>query len=388
MATEPNVDSVSALRDWLLAPESRELDGAALIDTLVKRLDALGLKLVRVNTSLPTLHPEVLVRNVRWDRVSGVETITRPHEIMRSSAFLGSPVEAIYRGAERIRCRLSEISELPYPQLAEIKAMGATDYLIVPLPFGGPRRSYISFATEAPGGFTDADLATLDALLPALRLRLELESTEYATESLLHVYLGKSAAERVLAGGVRRGEGQEIEAAIWFCDLRGFTQLGDRVPGAELVAMLDRYFECIATPLEENRGEILKFIGDAVLAIFPVGEGGAFGPCRRALAAARQALAGLEQLAASLDQPLRMGVGLHVGKVMYGNIGARGRLDFTVIGASVNEVSRVESMCKELGRSLLMTGRFVEAGRIENAVSVGSHTLRGVSRPQELFTVR
>jgi adenylate cyclase len=177
---------------------------------------------------------------------------------------------------------------------------------------------------------------------------------------------------------------------IWFCDLRGFTQLGDSMPPGELVALLDRYFECVAGPIEDAGGEILKFVGDAVLAVFPCEEApGAV--AERALAGARAALAALADFSAlqKLEQKpeLHMGVSLHVGEVFYGNIGGRARLDFTVIGAAVNEAARVESLCKEFGVPLLTTRRFSEAVGRQNLVSVGSRQLRGVREVEELFTL-
>jgi adenylate cyclase len=198
---------------------------------------------------------------------------------------------------------------------------------------------------------------------------------------LLDVYLGQNAAERVLSGGFRRGSGQLLTAAIWYCDLRGFTSLSDRLPTREVVPLLDRYFETVAGPVVARGGEILKFIGDAVLAVFPTGPEGPRSACERALAAAEESLRVVADL-----RPLSIGVGLHLGEVMYGNIGARERLDFTVIGAAVNEVCRVESLCKELSVPLLMTGRFAEQLAHQGCVPLGLHALKGVAEPQPVFT--
>lgn len=239
------------------------------------------------------------------------------------------------------------------------------------------RPPWMAFATARAGGFTDTQLAELTGLVPLLGLHAQLAMAHIATRSLLEVYLGANAAKQVLAGQFRRGTGTALSAAVFFCDLRGFTKLGDSLPPKELVALLDGYFEAIAGPIEANGGEILKMIGDAALAVFPANR------CADALAAAEGALAAISTL-----PPLKIGVALHLGEVVYGNIGGRRRLDFTVIGATVNEVCRVESLCKELGAPLLMTQAFVDAlGGAATTVELGAHPLRGVAAPQPIHTL-
>jgi adenylate cyclase len=258
----------------------------------------------------------------------------------------------------------------------------------MPLVFSDGRRSSFSCATDRPGGFTENDLELLEETALPLALRVELASAHIATSTLLNVYLGPNAAKRVLTGAFRRGGGELVEAVIWYCDLRGFTTLVDARPVADVVPILDRYFESVAGPVSDNGGEILKFIGDAMLAVFriepnmPTDE-----PCARALAAAETALAALGELNATLGTSLTIGVALHVGEVMYGNIGARDRLDFTVIGRAVNEACRVEALCKELRVALLVTSSFAAAHPASGVVSLGDYTLRGVARPHELFTL-
>jgi adenylate cyclase len=190
----------------------------------------------------------------------------------------------------------------------------------------------------------------------------------------------------VLGGQFRRGTGTELEAALWFCDLRGFTELSDRLPARAVVGVLDRYFESVATPIEEQGGEILKFIGDAILAVFPIGDEGPGPACHRALAAAEAVLARVEAASRTEAEPIALGIALHTGRVMYGNIGGLTRLDFTVIGASVNELCRVEAMCKSLGEPLLMTAAFAAALGDVELRSLGHHALKGVAKPQEILT--
>jgi adenylate cyclase len=213
----------------------------------------------------------------------------------------------------------------------------------------------------------------------------------HGLRSLLEVYLGKNAAQQVLTGSFRRGAGQLLSAAIWFCDLRGFTAFSDARPATEVVATLDRYFETVGGAVEAEGGEILKFIGDAMMAVFPVAEAGPGESCRKALAAASRALAGLEQLNADRSargqDELRVGIALHLGDVMFGNIGARSRLDFTIIGHSVNEAARLESLSKELHVPLVLSGTFVRAAGMTDAKLLGMYQLRGVRAAQEVFTL-
>ena len=346
--------------------------------------------LFRASTSVQALHPEVYVRNVIWTRGEGCRVILREHEILNNAAYSQSPIVRIHAGDPVVRCDLRGPEEtIPYPLCRELRREGCTDYLAYPLPMAS-RLSYVSFATQEPSGFSAAQLAVIDGSLGELSRNLEVEYLRYALESLISVYLGPNAASRVLAGAFRRGTGESLRAAIWTCDLRGFTTLADSRPPTEMVRILDRYFDAVGESIETNGGEILKFIGDAVLAVFPAGDdpGGA---CTRALAAAEQGIAGLKVVSdasvATQGPALELGIALHFGEVFYGNIGAARRLDFTVIGAAVNEVSRVEPLCKVLHTPLLVTDAFRALVPAAPLVSKGSHALRGASQPRELFTL-
>ncbi|MBM4358455.1 MAG: adenylate/guanylate cyclase domain-containing protein [Deltaproteobacteria bacterium] len=373
------------LTRWLLEPAIRQLPLPLLLDALGTRLARSGIRVERLRTSATTKHPEIFVRAILWRAGVGTEMLDRPRTFTQSPAFLESPVARIRSGAERVRCRLQgPDADLSFPLCQELAAEGLTDYVIFPLVFASGERTYASFATDAPSGFSEEALAVFEALLPALSVRVELESQRFALDSLLRVYLGNNAAERVLAGSFLRGTGQPIEAAVWFCDMRGFTSLADQRPAGEMVRILDRFFEAVAGPIAQHGGEILKFVGDAVLAIFPVGREGPADACAKAFTAARVALEGVRALAGKDGLPdLELGIALHLGEVMYGNIGARERLDFTVIGAVVNEVCRVEGLCRTLG-PILMTADFARwcPHPVE---SRGAHALKGVGEPRALF---
>lgn len=382
-------DKLTSVESWLLAPELYRLSIGEFVTALAERLRADGIQIVRISTSLRTKHPELFSINPVWSLEDGCVLHQRANVVIDTAYFVDSPVAELYKGGGPIRCSLrGPTADLRYPVCRDLAREGCTDYLVLPLEMVSGQRSFMSFATDCATGFSDAELARLIAMGPAIAPRIEIEAAYYAMRCLLEVYLGKNAAARVMAGKFKRGGGESMRAAIWTCDLRGFTKMADRLPAAEVVATLDRFFQRVAGPIDSYGGEVLKFIGDAVLAIFPIGTDDAEAVCRHALAAARAALSGIAELnRESGSHPLELGIALHVGEVMYGNIGARERLDFTVIGAAVNEVCRVESLCKSLGVPLLSTAAFVGMCPDPGWRSLGRHELRGVSEPQELYTV-
>jgi adenylate cyclase len=242
----------------------------------------------------------------------------------------------------------------------------------------------VSWTTDRAGGFTDLDIWFLADLVPLLALRLEIEAARFEAGVLLATYLGAEAARRVLAGDIRRGEGRTIRAALWYSDLRGFTALADR---SNVIAVLNRYFECAVGAVEAEGGEILKFIGDAVLAIFPA-DADAGTACAAALRAAYDADRRLavenESRRTAGQAALAQTVALHLGDVTFGNIGGPDRLDFTVIGAAVNELARLEELAPALGDTIVASGSFAAACPCP-LLARGRHRLRGVADPIEVF---
>ena len=279
--------------------------------------------------------------------------------------------------------------------LADLRAIGATDYLVRPLDFSTVRRSFAAFAVDRPGGFTDRELARLDALVPVLALRFETAMQRQLLDNLLSLYLGRDAARRVASGSVHRGDGKVMRAALLSCDMRGFTRLTDRAPAGEVIALLDAYLDAVTLAVHGAGGEVLKFMGDGLLAIFAADEGTGLGTagrdaCHRALDAAHAATAAIEVIepvpAAFGQGGLRVCFALNYGDVVYGNIGSTERLDFTVIGPAVNEIARIESLCKVLERPLLASSAFAEALEAPGLLrSLGRHMLRGRLEPTEIF---
>jgi adenylate cyclase len=375
---------------WLLAegryiPRTREL-----IEALCQRLVEAGMPLWRIVLSIRTIHPQILSTVYYWLRDADSVVINRGHDIVADPIYLNSPFKVIHDGAGALRRRLAELdSPLDYPVLEELKTQGGTDYVAMPLTFTNGTVNAVSWASDAPGGFRVEDLKRIDALLPILALILEVQNQRRTALALLDTYLGHRVGERILGGEVTRGSGQTIHAVIWSSDLRGFTQLSHALPLEELIAMLNDYFERMVAAIQAHGGEVLKFIGDGLLAIFPLGDAAFQNYVARtalnAAAAAERAVDELNRARVAAGKPaIRYGVALHIGDFMFGNIGAPDRLDFTVVGPAVNLTARLEALTVQLERRLLVSAAFARAaGR--PLISLGRFPLRGFDEPQEVF---
>jgi adenylate cyclase len=379
--------NIQPVVDWLIegARPSR-LPREVLLDTC-RRTVAAGLSLHRVGVFVRTLHPNLLGRAFIWRADKGaVEMTEAGHDLLESEAFLKSPIRVVFNEHVEVRRRLADPAcPIDFPILEDLRRDGTTDFIAAPLRFVNGEVHAASFATRRPGGFRDEDLAALRRLLAPFTRMVEIYGYMQKARNILDAYLGPSAGEKVLAGQIKRGDSQDINAVIWFCDLRDSTPLAESMSRRAYLALLNDYFECLLGPVLEQHGQVLRFIGDAALAIFPVGERPAEA-CAKALAAARAALARLEKLNENRERPLRCGIGLHLGELTYGNIGTPTRIEFTVVGAAANEAARIEGLCKVLEADLLVSERVArqlpEAWR-----SLGSHTLRGVGDKMELFTL-
>jgi adenylate cyclase len=379
--------NIQPVVDWLIggarpARQPREV----LLDTC-RRTVAAGLPIHRVGVFVRTLHPNLLGRAFIWQADKGaVEMTEAAHDLLESEAFLRSPIRVVFNEHVEVRRRLADAAcPIDFPILEDLRRDGATDFVAAPLRFVNGEVHAASFATRRPGGFRDEELAALRRLLAPFTRMVEIYGNMQKARNILDAYLGSSAGEKVLAGQIKRGDSQDINAVIWFCDLRDSTPLAESMTRRAYLALLNDYFECVLGPVLEHHGEVLRFIGDAALAIFPVGERPAEA-CAKALAAARAALARMEKLNKNRERPLRCGIGLHLGELTYGNIGTPTRIEFTVVGAAANEAARIEGLCRVLDADLLVSERVAhvlpEAWR-----SLGSHTLRGVGDKMELFTL-
>jgi adenylate cyclase len=257
------------------------------------------------------------------------------------------------------------------------------EFVIVPLYDANGLRGAASFATARASGFTDAERTVLNRILPALRNACELRTLRRLEIGLLDTYVGAETARRVLAGHIRRGKVETLEAALMLCDLRGFTELSNRLPSDRVIQLLNTYFDCVVPAIIEPGGEVIKFMGDAVLAFFHLHEPVA--ACATCLQSASNALESLRRLTIP-DAELRAGIGLHYGEVSYGNIGYGHRLDFTLIGRGVNLVSRLQAVCSMTGHPLVMSERFAQLLGPARVVALGRYELKGFAEPAELFT--
>jgi adenylate cyclase len=387
-----------ALTALLLSPAARAAPLPGLLDEVCALLrGTCGLPIDRASWSVPTLHPDIRAHQLVWTPGGGAVEIARRWG-GAAGVFSRSPLAVLYAG-DAVELWLP-IAPGPGPRayelLDELAEQGFTDYFVAVIG-EAPKleRGPVSWATRQPGGFTAEQIDALRSILPLLSLVILAHALRRRTHGLLQTYLGLDAAERVLAGTIRRGDVVEVEAAIAFCDLRGFTGLAARLSPAALIALLNDVFDAVVGVVDEQGGDVLKFIGDAVLVIFRVeAAGGRAEAAERALRAAQGAVAAVAALASAREaagEPgAAVGFGLHLGRVSYGNIGAHARLDFTVIGADVNLASRLEGLCPRLGVSAALSGELAAAlpAAARSALSPrGEFAQKGVPAPVEVWTV-
>ncbi len=375
----------------------------SLLQQFCTRALAQGLPLSRALIGVDTLHPVLEGSIFAWQR--DAEEKTRKSDYARSDMagdgekWLRSPFyRLIETGESMIRRRLdSRYNGGEFPILDELRDQGVTDYVAMVNRFGADARIgevdcvFSSWATDRADGFAERDLATLHFLVPLLALAVKSASFARIAETLVDTYLGRDAGRRVLEGHITRGVADRINAVLWFSDLEDFTRITDTASPAEIIPLLNDYADAIVTAVHGQGGDVLKFIGDGILAVFSKGDAEA--RCRQALAAAadaRERVTKLNAARTAAGKPAtNFYLGLHVGEVFFGNIGSVDRLDFTVVGPAVNETSRIAAMCRSLDQPMLLSSAFAGAapGCREQLVSVGRYALRGVARPQELFTL-
>lgn len=376
-------DSLAA---WLL-DQGRSIDTAeALWDGVCARL-AERVPLLRGSLTVGTLHPQWVAWSFNWWRGEGVHREDRTHEGLATRGYQVSPVAWVHQHQRELR---PDVASDDFPFLKMLRGRGGTDYVVRPLPAALTGVHVVSWATDAPGGFTDEHLAVLRAVEPAIAATFEVRAFHDLALTVLRTYLGRHAGEDVLRGRIRRGDGEPITAVIWCSDLRGFTAMSERDPPAVVIARLNDAFEAWSVAVHAHGGDVLKLMGDGMLAVFPVGDDEA-AACRAAVAAARQAEAALgacsEARVAAGEAPLAFGLGLHLGTVTYGNIGAHDRLDFTVIGPAVNRASRLEGLTKVLGRVVVLS-EAVAAHVPDEVEPLGPQLLKGVAEAVPVFGLR
>jgi adenylate cyclase len=386
----PVHDTIDNIADWLLGSPRELSEGIANFDEFAWRLLAAGMPLLRVTLHTATLHPQFLGTTLTWWRDTGETVqIMIAHEVADTIPHEQNPVRRVCYDRETLRRRLDRPdAELDFDVLVELRERGGTDYIALPINGVYAAAYMVTFVTDRPGGFNNSELADLTRAAHRLSIITDRHNQWWITHNLLCAYLGANTGPKVLNGQIRRGAGMELTAVLWSSDLRGFTERSDRLPSERMIAILNALFEAQAAGIRARGGEILKFIGDGLLAIFPIDRTDAVtAVAKAAVAAAREAIVAVAGLADDAvmegEPPLDIVIALHVGAVHYGNIGAADRLDFTVIGPAVNLVSRIENAAKALRRPIVVSADLAAA--LDGVVSLGRHHLRGLAAPQELF---
>jgi adenylate cyclase len=384
---------VSPIVDWLVAGVPGARGAPAVVDKLCADLRAAGIPLDRAEAFVRTLHPYIVGRSFLWRDGGPVEVRENSYAYLNSPAFLASPAAKVFRTGQTERRRAGEPPEPDEAPFAEwFEQAGLTDFIAAPLSFLSGEFHAITFATRRPGGFGDEDIAAVERIIAPLSRVAEILALSRTAANLLDTYVGHNAGERILAGKIRRGDMEPIFAVIWLSDLRGFTEMASAVSPGDLIRALNELFECQVGAIVRHGGEVLKFMGDGLLAIFPIVEGGkSIGElCDTALDAAEASwrdLAELNQRRKEKQEPeLRFGIGLHVGEVVYGNIGGAHRLDFTCIGNAVNLAARLEGVASKFSRPLVVSEAFAEATTRETEL-LAEVELKGVPGLQRAFAL-
>jgi adenylate cyclase len=398
MNAPPRIDPVPAnasdeVVHWLTNDTRDERFIDNIFAEMCIRLQRAGIPVKRATLHILIYHPQWLGARFMWADGMHEAVIERvDYDVRERSEYIGSPANELQDGATEVRENLERDPRLgrKHAIYDEMRVKGLTDYAAWPLYHTLGKRHLVTFATDRPGGFDAAHIAGLLKLLPVLALVSEIRIKNRLARTLLETYVGSHASELILAGATRRGSGTTVRAAIMICDLRDFTGISDNWPRDDVIDLLNGYFDAMSEPIVRHGGEILKFIGDGLLAIFPLSQPSACANLLHAVTEARQAMIALNERNGETGRaPLNYGIGIHVGDVMYGNIGSQSRLDFTVIGPAVNMASRLETLTKQLGRPVLLSRAFADLVRSDFELEhVGEHQVRGFSDPIELFAYR
>jgi adenylate cyclase len=399
-----NAADLTALTAWITEAGLAGKSETVILDGFCQRAVAGGLPIARAALIIDTLHPVHEGRAFRWrgDAVEertelieyGPTDVGEAAENWRRSVFF----HMLETGEAVFRTRLFAGNATDLPSGVNLQAEGMTDFvaLITRFPARGTLGDmdciYSYWATDADDGFADRQVEALAGLMPSLALAVKCVSLARIAGTLVETYLGRDPGRRVLAGLIRRGVAEKINAVLWYSDLRRFTRITDSSPPDQIIPLLNDYAEAVISAVHDHDGDVLKLIGDGILAIFT--SESAEAACGHAVAAyssLQQRVADLNQRRAAASLPLtEVYLGLHIGDVFYGNIGSDERLDFTVVGPAVNEVARVAGMCRSAERNVLLSTAFataMAASERQRLVSIGRYALRGIDQPQELFTI-
>jgi adenylate cyclase len=384
--------SLDPIVDWLFKQGRLEQDQTKFVQALSEKILQAGAPIDLLSIILPTLNPLVrATASTWWKDINKTIPFEATHDIEKTDRYLGSPLQKLFDTQRSVRQSLRELPEDAHRAYTELAEDNFTDYYAMPITFSSGLGSAFIVATKALDGFSPCDIKNLKRLRDYFAPSLEVYSLRSLSTSLMTTYVGKRTGKKVLSGMIRRGDADTINAALWFSDLRNFTHLTETLPAKEVLAMLNVYFEFVSAAVRSRGGEILRFIGDAMLIVFPISSDvSKKSACNAALESAKDArttLAVINHLRKRKNKPLiEFGVGLNVGEVVYGNVGAPDRLDFTVMGPAVNRTARLESLTKKLGHDVLVSKDF--SVQIDcDTISLGLHSMKGIIEPQSVFAV-
>jgi adenylate cyclase len=375
-----------ALRDWLVTVAARMEDSNEVLTGFLERLIDLGLPIDRAVSAIEALHTEYAGIGRFWTREEGTVVRYLPHGDRREAIYQVSPFAHVNRTREWLLLDLAETPDDLFPVIPELKEAGYRHYLTIPVRFTNGAENAISFATRSPEGFGERGLTILRLVMPSFSLVTELRATSNRLDEVLRIYVGDDPHKAILSGAIQRGQVTRIRSAILFADMRDYTHISSTLSPESAVELLNNYFDCLVPPIEDEGGEVLKYLGDGLLAIVRDKGDDTGGAAQSALTAASRALQRIEAANNEGRFPvsIRAGIALHHGDAAYGNVGSGQRLDFTVIGRDVNLASRIADLNKRLGEPLLMSKPFVDH-LWGNPLPLGSHTVEGFQEAIEVY---
>lgn len=401
-ACAPNQQSLEEVKTWLLNEATGIEDVMLMFEEFMWRCHAAGLGIDRSTLHIGTLHPRVIGFSWFWSAQDAIcDELAADASALQHEAFTKNPLYKVMAEGEFVKVDLETEEGLnAFPIMQDLAEQGYTNYVAIPLSASGTMNNAMTLATTRKGGITSDRKDQIRSLIELFALHVERHIVKRIARNVADTYLGPIAGQRVLDGEIKRGDGESIDAVVFMSDMRGFTQLADRLSGPEVTVILNAYFDRVSTAVLGHGGDILKFMGDGVLAVFDQKTLGREAAADAAVNAACAVLTSIEDLNETppenlpdpcLWHPLKIGIGLHMGEVFFGNVGGEERLDFTVIGRAVNETSRVEALCKPLGQTLLLTEpvRSALPDKLQSGLDpMGDHVLRGVGNPVAIFSAQ
>ncbi|GAB4517471.1 MAG: adenylate/guanylate cyclase domain-containing protein [Roseibium sp.] len=377
---------------WLYSSAPQLNDTLEIVSELGERLRAGNVPVDRVTTGIWVVHPNVRAEGSIWTHGGASELVLYTADSKTSDDYVKSPVKRVHDSKQPVRIEIARdpAAADEFQITSSLREQGYTDYFALPMPFSDGSVKVASFATRAPGGFSKSHISVFDSLIRPLALVCELKTLRRTAETVLNTYVGPRAGLRVLDGTTRRGEGEWIKAVVSFADIRGFTRLSNTLPADKIVLFLNKYFSAMTAAVDAHGGEVLKFIGDEVMAIFPYEtEDEARDAALRALMAARETLSRITEIntgkTCMVTPDMSVGIALHAGDVFYGNVGSETRLDFTVVGPVVNLAARIAELAKDLERQVLVSDAIADIMGCRSGL-FGHYQVKGFDDPVSVYS--